>query len=491
MRSRSLPPARLPAFVFGAAVLAATGLPAFGQWPGPQGRPPGFCPAPPGMVYPQFPGSYAPLPPAPPGMAYPQFPGSYAPLLPAPPGMAYPQVPGSYPAAPSAIPAMPRAGQQPATPPAAGQQPATPPATGQQPTTPQTPGTTPTPGAEGTTPTEPTAQEPSASPEQGAATAPAAANVAAGNTVKGDQLGVPGLGFLPGQPKHIVAAVPSVRSFKIAEDESPVPLDRVYVDFNFFDNINRSVNERLGSPVHNIEAYRETFGVEKTFLDGDASLGLRLPLNTLTSESTTPGLGGTSTDIGDLAIISKLVFCRDQQTGSLLSGGLALTTPTGPSHFAGSDTFLPIHTWLLTPYVGYRWNEESWYVQGFLSLDVPTGNDVTLLHNDIQIGYYLLRNKDEDAILTGITPQFEVHVNDPLDHRGALNLSDPLGTPDWIDLTAAVTFEMCHTSTLALGFVTPVTGPKPYDFEVLAQFNWRFGRTARAAAGGPGTVVGE
>jgi hypothetical protein len=363
------------------------------------------------------------------------------------------------------------------------------------PQTPQTPSQTPAP--------QPTPEATSAANEANAAAGETAPSTGAGagtaggegQTVKGDQLGIPGLGVAGtafGRPPHTpVAAVPAVRSFKIAEDESPVPLDRVYIDFNFFDNVNRSVNERLDSPVHNIEAYRETFGVEKTFLDGDASIGLRLPLNTLTSESDTPGLGGTDTDIGDLSIITKLVFCRDQETGSLLSGGLAVTTPTGPSHFAGSDTFVPIHTWLLTPYLGYRWNQDKWYLQGFLSIDVPTGNDVTLLHNDVQIGYYLLRNRDEDAILTGITPQFEVHVNDPLDHRGALNVDDPLGTPDWIDLTAAVTFEMCHTSTLAIGFVTPVTGPKPYDFEVLAQFNWRFGPTRRGAAGGPGNVVGE
>jgi hypothetical protein len=304
-------------------------------------------------------------------------------------------------------------------------------------------------------------------------------------TVKGDQLGVPGLGFLPPPAKHgAVAAVPAVRSFKIAEDESPVPLDRVYVDFNYFNNVNRAVNQHFDADLHNVAAYRETFGVEKTFFDRTASIGMRIPLNTLTADSST-GLGGSSTDIGDLAVITKLVFCRDDQTGSLVSGGLAVTTPTGPSHFAGSDVFLPVNTWLLTPYLGYYWNFRHWYAQGFISLDVPTGTDVTLLHNDVQVGYYLLRNKEEGAVLTGITPQFEVHVNDPLDHRGALSPDDPLGTPDWVDLTGAVTFEFCHNSTLAVGFVTPVTGPKPYDFEVLAQFNWRFGATRRAGMGAP------
>ena len=48
------------------------------------------------------------------------------------------------------------------------------------------------------------------------------------------------------------------------------------------------------------------------------------------------------------------------------------------------------------------------------------------------------------------------------------------GTPDWVELTMGTTFELFRRSTLAVGIVTPVTGPKPYDLEVLAQLNLRF-----------------
>jgi hypothetical protein len=286
--------------------------------------------------------------------------------------------------------------------------------------------------------------------------------------------------------------VPSVRSFKIAEDQSPRPTDRVFVDFNYFNNVNRSVNDTLGSAFHNIEVYRETFGVEKTFLDGFGSVELRLPLNTVSAESTIAGLGGAdSTDVGDLTVIGKAVFWRDHDDSKLLSGGLAVTIPTGPDHFANSPVFFPVHTTILTPYVGFFFRQDRWYVQGFSSLDVPVEEkDVTLLHNDVQVGYVLHRCTDQDAWLTAVMPSFEVHVNDPLNHRGATNPADPVGTPDWVDLTAGVTFELCRTSTVAVGFVTPVTGPKPYDFEVLAQLNVRFGCT-RARAQQAGGVQGQ
>jgi hypothetical protein len=226
---------------------------------------------------------------------------------------------------------------------------------------------------------------------------------------------------------------------------------------------------------HNINVYRETFGVEKTFLDGDASIGLRLPLNTLEASSEIAGLGSSNTDIGDLSIISKFILWQNRKTGSLFSGGLAVTVPTGPDSFAGSDVFTPVHTTVLTPYLSYLWKQDRFYLQGFASIDVPTGEDVTVIHNDIQVGYFLLRNRDCDRLLTAVVPHFEVHINDPLNHRGATNLSDPLGTPDWVDLTSGVTFELRGRSTFSVGLVTPVTGPKPFDFEVLAQWNLRFG----------------
>ena len=181
------------------------------------------------------------------------------------------------------------------------------------------------------------------------------------------------------------------------------------------------------------------------------------------------------------------MICEDRQSGSLLSGGLAVTAPTGPDAFANTHVFIPVHTTVLTPYVGYILRCNQFYVQGFTSVYVPTGDDVTIISNDVQLGYDLFKDRDTDRCLTGLSPFIELHLNDPVNHRGALNTSDPLGTPDWLDLTAGVTFEFRGCSTLALGFVTPVTGPKPYDFEALAQFNIRFGRSV-ARGGQPQTA---
>jgi hypothetical protein len=302
----------------------------------------------------------------------------------------------------------------------------------------------------------------------------------------GDQLGIPPMGFgppglrefppVPGAIKGAVL-VPSIRGFKIGDDESPEPQDRVYVDFNYFDDVNDAVNRRFGSDLHNIRVYRETFGLEKTFFEGAASVGLRLPLNTLSSDTVIPGLGGTSTDVGDLTVILKSMLWQSHDTGSLFSAGLAVTTPTGPDAFARADFITSFHSTTLQPFVGYLWNWSDFYVHGFTAIDIPTdSNDVTMLYNDVGIGYYLYRNRQCGQLLTGIVPTIEVHVNTPLNHRGAFNINDLAGTPDVVDLTTGTIFELRQRSTLAIGIVTPVTGPKPFNWEVLVQFNLHFGR---------------
>ena len=78
---------------------------------------------------------------------------------------------------------------------------------------------------------------------------------------------------------------------------------------------------------------------------------------------------------------------------------------------------------------------------------------------------------------------FEVHVNNPLTHRDAFNPNDPAATPDVVNLTYGINFEAYQSSVLTLGFVTPVTGPRPFDYEALVLLNIRFGRSrARAVS---------
>ncbi len=312
----------------------------------------------------------------------------------------------------------------------------------------------------------------------------------------GDQgpLGIPAVAFVPrfsippvppvtGAPSSRGAVLaPSERGIKVADNQSPMPQDRLYFDFNYFNNINKAANERLGIDVHDVQAYSYTFGVEKTFLNGDASIGLRVPINSLSTVSGSAGFDGTWTDIGDLTVILKYLVFKDQE-GDALSAGLAVTAPTGPRGFAGANQFATPNPTVIQPFMGYRVAMgQDWFVQGFFAGDFPTDqSDVTMFYSDVGVGYFLVRRPQcSPNILTAIVPTFEVHVNDPLNHRGAFNGLDLVGTADVVNLTTGITFEINHRSTFTFGIVTPVTGPKPFDIEVLAQVNWSFGYSARS-----------
>lgn len=267
---------------------------------------------------------------------------------------------------------------------------------------------------------------------------------------------------------EILSAAARASSYKIAEDESPLPQDRVYFGFNYFDNVNDAVNIRLGGVLRDEDIFRETLGFEKTFFDHHASVGMRMPLASIVTSSDVAGVGGTQTDIGDLSICLKVAPYLDLERGNVLSGGLVITVPTGP------EEFNPFDSVILQPWVGARWMWDNLYVHGFSSVAVPTDSrDVTLLFNDFGVGYYIYRGP-QDALLHSIVPTFEVHINTPLNHRGAFDFADPSGTADWVTLTGATTLELGQHTTFAVGAGVPVTGPKPFDFEILAQLNYRF-----------------
>ena len=283
--------------------------------------------------------------------------------------------------------------------------------------------------------------------------------------------GAPG----PRQTVQGAALLPFIRQFKIAEMESPRPLDRVYFTFNFYDDLNASINRRLGADVSGMKLYRETFGLEKTFLDQRASIGLRLPLNTLSANSGFPGLGGSSTSVGDIAVILKYVFHENRETGDLFSGGMLISAPTGPAAFAGSPaTTRGFHDATLQPYVGFIKTRGEFFLQGFSSVDVPLdARDVTVFYNDLSAGYFVYHDRESGRTVTGLAPTLEAHLTTPLNHRG-FRVTDRVGTPDVLDLTYGLNVEILSRSYLRIGLVTPVTGPRPFSLETFVQYSMRF-----------------
>ncbi len=291
------------------------------------------------------------------------------------------------------------------------------------------------------------------------------------------------------QSRLVLVPIASAGVFKVAENESPMPRDRVFFTYNYFSNLQgpqvgenaplnttqttfgqrgqvRTTTEVFipSAPRVTADLHRQVFGFEKTFLDGFASIELRVPLVQQSGSVD----GYSSRYAGDLTIIGKYAFLLDPAAGNVLSGGLAITAPTGPSVNSVQG---PIHSTLLQPWMGYIRTVERFYVQGFHSLVAPTdARDVTLLFNDLGIGYFLYRG-EPDRVLTAIVPTVECHVTTPLNHRSADN---PIFVPDIVTMTGGVHFGVRGNATLSVGVVTPISGPRPFNVEAFMQFNWRF-----------------
>lgn len=322
----------------------------------------------------------------------------------------------------------------------------------------------------------------------------------------------PGNSGVPGAPKtppsNEVTSI--LRVFKISENQSPRPQDRVFFTFNYFNDVNSSINKLNNSPISGIKIYRYVWGFEKTFDEGRGSVGLSLPLYSLFANAA-PSSGVTapgSTSLGDLNIFAKYILKENKETGSLLSTGLLLTPPTGPRYLAGANyfpqskypgSFVPVHDLQIQPFIGYIFQRDRFYIQGFSALNVAVNpQDVTLYFNDVQFGYFLFRDRETDRFLTAVVPTFEAHITNPLNHRGVSSPDpnksqnfqyDPYGTPDTVNLTYGINFEIRRNSLLTLAFAEPVTSYKPFAYEAFVLFNYRFGRS-RALINPPPNVVG-
>jgi hypothetical protein len=278
---------------------------------------------------------------------------------------------------------------------------------------------------------------------------------------------------------------------KIAEGESPAPVDRVFYKFNYYNNLYKSRWTDPSQPIHNVDLYRDVFGFEKTFFDGMVSVGLRVPFYTLDAEAkdfrtlsvaggpgvTVPGGPGINeTEFGNISLVVKAVLLKDKETGSLLSAGATLSFPTADSTDINPGQSILAY---IQPYGAFIYNSGDFFVQGFLSITLPVASvESIVLFTDLGAGYHVYHSNARASWLTDVAPTLEVHVADPL--RQANPSVNPFGIFDGlqlnnvVDFTLGTTLEFASRATLGLGVCIPVTGPKPFDVEAIVQLNYRF-----------------
>lgn len=262
---------------------------------------------------------------------------------------------------------------------------------------------------------------------------------------------------------------------KIVEGDSPRPTNRLYYNYNFFGNVDVNTALNLGTPFPPMHVHRHIIGFEKTFLGGDASVGLRLPFFSLTGDSVAYETGFT----GDLSVITKYALINNRETGNVWSAGLILGTPTGgsPNPIANQGNQRPEQPRYrgvqVVPYTGYILNFccQRLYFQGFHGVAVPTENEEpTFISNGFGLGYWLIREPRADFI-QGFVPTVEVHVNTPLNNFSANRFGQTL-MRNSVNLTSGA-YIVLPRSIIGGAVGVPLAWG-PHRIEALASWTLRF-----------------
>jgi hypothetical protein len=263
-------------------------------------------------------------------------------------------------------------------------------------------------------------------------------------------------------PETRVIHVPVASAYSgvlITDNDSPVPVDRVYAGYNYYSGLGSSFNQGVGG----INENREMIGFEKTFLGGNASFGMRLPF----IEFNGPYSSGGSA-VGDLSLLFKYAFIND--AANVVSSGLIITVPT--SQLGGelsNGSPLP-NSVLFQPWSGFVHYFDRAYIEGITDLLVPSnGRDTILWTNSLAAGYWLYQNPDA-RVLNGIIPTAEFHVHTPLNNR---SLDGLIYVPDEVNVTAGIHFRFPR-ATLSGAVSFPMVGPHPYNMETIVNLNFWF-----------------
>ncbi|MFO0426284.1 MAG: hypothetical protein ACK526_06930, partial [Planctomyces sp.] len=303
-----------------------------------------------------------------------------------------------------------------------------------------------------------------------------------------------GGGLFPGVSPFItgnLGAAPgaNVGRVKLGENVSPIPRDRVFVNYSYFNDVNIAGG--------GIDVHRVTPGFEKTFLNGNASIELRTPFaDTVSSTITTAGPQASATEFGNMTVWMKAMLIRGDQ--GALSTGLGLALPTADDYIVdngGSDLAVENSSVHYLPFIGGIYTpDDRWFTQGLMQLDfdgsgnkVYTGNlaaptfegtarDTTYLFVDVSVGYWVYKTNHRHDTIQGIAPVIEVHHNTSLGSGNAfdgvnLDLAAP-GSQHVTNMVFGINTKIHNGKSLTFGYVTPVGGDDQFDKEFRVIFNW-------------------
>ena len=301
-------------------------------------------------------------------------------------------------------------------------------------------------------------------------------------------------------PDHLVLAISTpgggdlLGRSKISDNNSPIPRDRIFLDYNYFQNAALSSS--------GLDVQRFTPGFEKTFFNGNMSVEMRFPMGiTLDNKLVADGVTDMhANEFGDISVIFKALLWTDYQTS--FTAGMGVTAPTGADvsvDLANGTQLVRVRNESIhvKPYVAVLRQQGNYFAQAFLIGDFDTnGNPVelnetgngladagtlqtqSLLQFDASVGAWLHRNASSRAYLNGLAATMEVHSTSSISNLDTINSSmfqvvDPNSDFDIINMTFGAHAVFGKTVVTA-GYSVPVSSVQSFDGEFRTFVNRYF-----------------
>jgi hypothetical protein len=372
---------------------------------------------------------------------------------------------------------------------------ATPPGTG-GPGTPAQPGTVTQPGDQaGQAPSAPATPSADLFAQSGTGFASGPESLAPG--MVGDYFG--GFVLFQGGSGNTATRIPlpggAVPRFKMAENTSPLPTDRVFFNYDYYSNV------PINNPPIGVNGF--TAGFEKTLFGGVVSFEIRLPMAT-TLDNNIYLDGTTSTGVGEIGNLGMAVKALLLQSETYaVSAGLAISAPTAKDIAVFADQESSASTQILNqsvhllPFVGGLWTpNERFFAIGYMQLDIDANgdsvnqtsfddsgnlvttnvgryNEQTMLYLEGAVGYWIRREPPTRRFLNGIALFGELHMNQSLNtaQLGSLLVSENISI---LDMTAGVDLQFGRLTTVTAAFCTPLSEQREFDGQFRVLLNRRF-----------------
>ncbi len=292
-------------------------------------------------------------------------------------------------------------------------------------------------------------------------------------------------------------------SFNASENNTAIPTDRVYFIYNgFFNAASNSVG--FGPVQQTFDIHRYLMGFEKTFLDGNLSIDVRMPFVS-SLQFDTFGINSETGNVGNLTMYLKGLMLADEFTA--FATGLGIGLPTGSdtdvTRTAGLVTqSLTIQNEAVTlmPFVASTMSlNDRWFVQSFSQIQFVTSGDTVvnngqvagiynqqnLLQADVGLGRWMWQDSSR-SYLTGLAGVVELHYTSTIQDTDAVNLGfgNLLGGAitnnenriDLLNLTSGIHAQLGPMSALRVGAVVPLKNApnRTFDSEIQVSFNRKF-----------------